>query len=176
MAGTTSVSTCRPAYGFRRTCGKSILGTEVLGNAVLERTTNFVWPAVQQVRDLCVYFLSSSFLLLLIFFTLYMTYRIGNQSINHSINIEHLGNMGFTTISLSTPQPLNDTIVGVQANFRVSYPIRVISRVKCIDYIRKGVLNSHLGSNPDPCYIQNYVITNRVIKRFGCSNIKTMGV
>ena len=67
-----------------------------------------------------------------------------------------------------TPQPLYNTIVGVQANFRVSYPIRVISRVKCIDYIRKGVLNSHLGSNPNPCYIQNRVITNRVIKRFRC--------
>ena len=28
----------------------------MLENVVLERTTNFVWPAVQQVRDLCVYF------------------------------------------------------------------------------------------------------------------------
>ena len=63
----TSVSTCRPAYCFRRTCGKKVLGTKVLGNAVSERTTNFGWPAVQQVRDLCVYFLSSSFLLLPIF-------------------------------------------------------------------------------------------------------------
>ena len=54
--GITSVSTCRPVYCFRRTCGKSILGTKVLGNAVLERTTHFGWPAVQQVRDLCVYF------------------------------------------------------------------------------------------------------------------------
>ena len=44
--GTTSVSACRPAYCFRRTCG----------NAVPERTTNFGWPAVQKVRDLCVYF------------------------------------------------------------------------------------------------------------------------
>ena len=32
----------------------------------------------------------------------------------------------------STPQPLYNTIVGVQRNFRVSYPIRAISRVKCI--------------------------------------------
>ena len=32
--GTTSVSTCRSAYCFRRTCGKSVLGTKVLGNAV----------------------------------------------------------------------------------------------------------------------------------------------
>ena len=70
-----------------------------------------------------------------------------------------------------TPQPLYNTIVGVQANFRVSYPIRVISRVKCIDYIRKGVWNSHLGSNPNPCYIQNRVITNRVIKRFRCISL-----
>ena len=53
----------------------------------------------------------------------------------------------------STPQPLYNTIVGVQANFRVSYPIRVILRVKCIGYIGKGVLNRNLGSNPDPCCI-----------------------
>ena len=31
-----------------------------------------------------------------------------------------------------TPQPLYNTIVGVQANFHVSYSIRVITRVKCI--------------------------------------------
>ena len=61
---------------------KSVLGTKVLGNVVLERTTNFVWPAVQQERDLCVYFLSSPFLLLPNFSDLYMTYRIGNQSFN----------------------------------------------------------------------------------------------
>ena len=46
----------------------------------------------------------------------------------------------------------------------------IISRVKCIDCIGKGVLhvNSHLGSNPDPSYIQNHVIMNCVIKRFRC--------
>ena len=32
----------------------------------------------------------------------------------------------------STPQPLYNTIVGVQANIRVNYPNRVITRVKCI--------------------------------------------
>ena len=53
--GFTSVSTCRPAYCFRRTCGKSVLGTKVLGNAVPERTTNVGWPAVQQVRDVCLF-------------------------------------------------------------------------------------------------------------------------
>ena len=31
-----------------------------------------------------------------------------------------------------TPQPLYYSIVGVQANFLVSYPNRVITRVKCI--------------------------------------------
>ena len=31
-----------------------------------------------------------------------------------------------------TPQPLYNNIVGIQANFRFSYPIRVITRVKCI--------------------------------------------
>ena len=30
-------------------------------------------------------------------------------------------------------QPHYNTIAGVQANIRVSYPIRVITRVKCID-------------------------------------------
>ena len=60
--GTISVSTCRSAYCFRRTCGKRVLGTKVLGNTIPECTTNLGSPAVQQVRDLCVYFLSSSFL------------------------------------------------------------------------------------------------------------------
>ena len=32
-------------------------------------------------------------------------------------------------------------------------------------YIRKSVLNDHLGSNTVPCFIRNCVITNRVIKR-----------
>ena len=68
---------------------------------------------------------------------------------------------------LSFTQPLCNTIVGVQAIFRVSYPNRVITRVKGIDYIGKGIFNSHLGSNSFPCYIQNCVLTNRVIKRFG---------
>ena len=68
-----------------------------------------------------------------------------------------------------TPQPLYNTIFGIQANFRVSYPNRVISRGKCISYIGKGVFDSHLGSSSDPCYIQNRVISDRVIKRFGCS-------
>ena len=35
--------------------------------------------------------------------------------------------------SSNTPGPLYNTIAGVQANFRVSYPICVITRVKCID-------------------------------------------
>ena len=39
-----------------------------------------------------------------------------------------------------TPQPLYNTIVGVQSNCLVSYPIRVVSGVECIDYIEKGVL------------------------------------
>ena len=72
------------------------------------------------------------------------------------------------SIIICTPQPLYNTIVWVQANFRVSYPNRVISRIKCIGYTRKGVLNSHLESNPDLCCIQNRVIMNLVIKRFRC--------
>ena len=35
-------------------------------------------------------------------------------------------------------------------------------------YIAKSVFNDQLGSSTDPCYIQNRVITNRVIKRLRC--------
>ena len=49
----------------------------------------------------------------------------------------------------------------------VSYPNYVRLRVKFIE----GVLTSHLGSNLDPYYNQNRVITNRVIKRFSCTRI-----
>ena len=73
--------------------------------------------------------------------------------------------------SSNIPQPLYNTIVGVQTNFRVSYPIHVITRVKCIIYIAKSVFDDHLGSSNDQCYIQNRVITNRVIKRLRCTNI-----
>ena len=45
----------------------------------------------------------------------------------------------------------------------VSYP----NHVRCIE----GVLTSHLGSNLDPYYNQNRVITNNVIKRFSCTRI-----
>ena len=49
----------------------------------------------------------------------------------------------------------------------VSYPNYVRLRLKCIE----GVLTSHLGSNLDPYYNPNRVITNRVIKRFSCTRI-----
>ena len=35
-------------------------------------------------------------------------------------------------VAAVAPQPLYNTIFGVQANFRVNYPNRVITRVKCI--------------------------------------------
>ena len=38
-------------------------------------------------------------------------------------------------------------------------------------YIAKSVFDDHLGSSNDPCYIQNRVITNRVIKRLRCTCI-----
>ena len=41
--------------------------------------------------------------------------------------------------------PLYNTIVGVQANFRVNYPNHVITRVKYTDYIGKEVLSCHWG-------------------------------
>ena len=34
--------------------------------------------------------------------------------------------------SRNTPQPLYNTVVGIQENFSVSYPFSVISKVKCI--------------------------------------------
>ena len=77
----------------------------------MEPTANFGWPAVQQVRDLCVYFfyLGLSFCsqssLHSQIMRLDMTYQIVSQSSpvrSGQVNIEHLGNMGFTTISLSS--------------------------------------------------------------------------
>ena len=53
------------------------------------------------------------------------------------------------------------TLVGVQTNFRVdSYLIRVIhnKESRMYSYIAKSVINEHLGSSNDLCYIQNCVI------------------
>ena len=36
-------------------------------------------------------------------------------------------------------------------------------------YIVKSVFIDHLGSSNDPCYIQNHVIMDRVIKRLRCN-------
>ena len=71
------------------------------------------------------------------------------------------------TIYGDTPQPLYNTIWG--QNQFPCYPNRVLLTVGFIGCIRKGVLNSYLGSNLDLCYNQNCVIKNRVIKRFRCS-------
>ena len=35
--------------------------------------------------------------------------------------------------------------------------------------IAKIILNEHLGSNSDQCYIQNHVVTKHVIKRSRCN-------
>ena len=61
---------------------------------IITGTTNFGWPAEQQVRDLCFYFLSSSFLLLLIF-SLFSNNATrcdlpNRQSINQSIFIRSI--------------------------------------------------------------------------------------
>ena len=99
--------------------------------------------------------------------------------------------LAFQTPFANTPEPLYNTGVGVQANFCVSYikskiiiVIVYFKRIthlaqmpvyhmvlKCIGYMGKRVLNSHLGSNPDLCYIPNRILTNHVIKRFRCTNI-----
>ena len=41
-------------------------------------------------------------------------------------------------------------------------------------YMEKSVLNNHLGSRTDLCYIQNRVITNRVRKRLRCTFVVLM--
>ena len=77
----------------------------MLGNAVPERTTNFGWPAVQQVRVLCAYFY-----LRLSFCSRSSSFSNNaarhdlpdRQSIKKSVNqyTERLGNMGFTSTFL----------------------------------------------------------------------------
>ena len=57
-------------------------------------------------------------------------------------------------------------LLGVQADFHVSYPISVIMRVKCVDSIAKIV---QMGSNNDQSYIKNRVVTNHVKKRSRCN-------
>ena len=77
----------------------------MIGKAAPERTTNFGWPAVQQVSD----FLSWSFLFLLIFSSfsnnaarhdLPNRQSVNSWLVSRSISLERLGNMGFTTIFL----------------------------------------------------------------------------
>ena len=52
---------------------------------------------------------------------------------HHHFHEVHITVMYFRMSDINvTPQPLYNTIVGVQANFRVNYPNRVITRVKCI--------------------------------------------
>ena len=46
----------------------------------------------------------------------------------------------------------NNTIAGVQVNFRVNCLIGIITRAKCIDIFSKIGQNSQFGSNNDPCY------------------------
>ena len=50
-----------------------------------------------------------------------------------------------------------NAVVRVQANFSVSYPVRVM-RVKCIDTVE------HLWSRNDLFYIQNNALMNHVDK------------
>ena len=64
-----------------------------------------------------------------------------------------------------TPQPLYNTIVGVQTIFHTFY-----NESKMYNYIVKSVLSDHLGSSNDPCYIQNGVIMNCVIRRLKCTS------
>ena len=67
-----------------------------------------------------------------------------------------------------TPQPLYNTVVGVHNINRVN---RVISKQNCVDYIEKWPFMVIFQYNLyiflsifEPCYIQNHVITDRVIQ------------
>ena len=62
----------------------------------------------------------------------------GNQD-RHKSMVEFDFGPNQTTHFGVTPQPLYNTIVGVQANFRISYPNRVVTRVKCIDYRKRNL-------------------------------------
>ena len=69
----------------------------------------------------------------------------------------------------TTPQPLYNTIVAVQAYFHVSYVSKLCYKeTKIYSYTGISVLNNHLGSSIHPCYIQYHVVTNHVKKRFLC--------
>ena len=75
-----------------------------------------------------------------------------------------------------TPQPLYNTIVGVQDNIRVSNPIRVITRVKCVAIQQKKFLMTIWGPAMirviskscynEPCYkeVEVYVYFMRMLK------------
>ena len=64
----------------------------------------------------------------------------------------------------TTPRPLYNTIVGVQANFRVSYPIRVITRVKC-KVTQQTIWGSALISAISKTVLYQTVLYQTVIKR-----------
>ena len=80
----------------------------MLGNAVLELTTFFLACCIAGARFVCYYF----FIFVFPFAPdlLHSLHDLPNQQ---SINIEHLGNMGFTTISLGS----NVKILWVCDNF-----------------------------------------------------------
>ena len=55
------------------------------------------------------------------------------HTVLHLIGISHTLHCKLWHKKHVTPQPLYNTIAWIQTSFRVSYPIRVITRVKCID-------------------------------------------
>ena len=77
------------------------------------------------------------------------------------------GNLDVRTFRSFTVHHRSITLSLVSKLISVSYPNHVRFRVKCIE----GVLISHLGSNFDPYYNQNRVITNCVIKRLYQDNM-----
>ena len=73
-------------------------------------------------------------------------------------------------IHVCEPQPLYNTIVGVQVNFPASYPNHAVLRVKCIGILQSPSYKTIWGpALIRVINIQNSVITKNVIKRLRCS-------
>ena len=66
---------------------------------------------------------------------------------------------------------LYNTIFGVQIQVCISYP-SVISRIKYIGYLGKGVLVANLGSITEPFYAQNRVVRSCVRKWWRCNSFQ----
>ena len=90
----------------------------------------------------------------------------------HFHNLQVLFFLELQNITMNMPQPLYNTIIGVKANFPVSYLSLVILRAKSkqfiVSYIGTLIFNDLLGSSTGLHLNQNCVIMKCVIERFRC--------